>query len=95
MVYIHGGAFFGGNNAKNEEEGAFLAEEQNIVVVKVNYRLGALGFWYLDEKEAGQQYQGNWGMLDQRLALKWVFENVADFGGDPNAITISGCSYSL
>ena len=92
LVYIHGGAFFGGNNAKWDEDGGYIANEQNIIVVKINYRLGVLGFWHLDTKEEGQDFQGNWGILDQRLGLKWIYENIAAFGGDPNLITISGCS---
>ena len=92
LIYIHGGAYFAGNNAKSEEAGDYLANEQNIIVVKINYRLGVLGFWYLDVQEQDQMYQGNWGILDQRLGLQWVYENIAEFGGDPNSITISGCS---
>ena len=92
LLFIHGGSFFLGNNARLEEDGAFLANEQNIIVVKMNYRLGVLGFWYLEEKEKGQDFQGNWGLLDQRLAMKWVYENIAAFGGDPDSITLSGCS---
>ena len=60
--------------------------------IKANYRLGVWGFWFHDEKESDQEYQGNWGLLDQRMALKWVFANIENFGGDPEKITISGCS---
>jgi para-nitrobenzyl esterase len=92
LVYIHGGAFFAGYNSKEDESGSYLAHEQNIIVVKMNYRLGVFGFYYLAEKEAGQDFQGNWAILDQRLAMKWIFENIEAFGGDPNLITLSGCS---
>ena len=53
-----------------------------------NYRLSAFGFWYLEDVE--DEYQSNWGLLDQRLAMKWVRENIATFGGDPKRVTISG-----
>ncbi|XP_071097828.1 acetylcholinesterase-like [Haliotis cracherodii] len=67
-------------------DGAILAGENNVVVVTLNYRLGPLGFGYLG---AGTM-PGNMGLMDQRMAFKWVKENIANFGGDPNRITIFG-----
>ena len=60
--------------------------QKDVVVVVINYRLGALGFM------ASQSMQGNYGFLDQRLALEWTIANIAGFGGDPNRITIAGQS---
>ena len=82
MFWIHGGALETGNGAIYN--GQFLSERGNIVVVTINYRLGALGFLYVPGKTA------NVGLLDQSLALKWVKENIESFGGDPENITIFG-----
>lgn len=62
--------------------------DREVVVVSINYRLGALGFLATGTKES----PGNAGMKDQALALKWVQKNIAHFGGDPNKVTISGHS---
>jgi para-nitrobenzyl esterase len=82
MVWIHGGAFVTGSGA--DLDGARLAIRGNLVVVSINYRLGALGFFYVPDKTA------NVGLLDQIAALKWVKDNINAFGGDPNNITIFG-----
>jgi carboxylesterase type B len=66
-------------------EGSYLANDSNIVVVTINYRLGALGFLVL-----GDEVDGNFGIKDQRLALEWVQENIRNFGGNPGAVTLSG-----
>ncbi|KAJ8047392.1 Pyrethroid hydrolase Ces2e [Holothuria leucospilota] len=84
MVWIHGGAFGNGGNALYD--GSALAESQNVVVVNINYRLGPLGFLSLQNKDA----KGNYGLLDQQLALKWVQNNIIYFGGDPDKVTIFG-----
>lgn len=90
MVWLHGGAFIIGSGRWKWFDGAKLASEQNIVVVTVNYRLGALG--YLDVSELGEPDSGNHGLLDQIAALEWVKANVHRFGGDPDAITVAGQS---
>jgi para-nitrobenzyl esterase len=91
LVDIHGGGFTSGTGAYFT---AFtFAERDNIVCVSINYRLGALGFLYLGDL-LGEDYRtsGNSGILDIVMALKWVKENIAAFGGDPNRITVSGGS---
>jgi para-nitrobenzyl esterase len=91
MVWIHGGAFVAGASSRPTTEGAILARCGDVVVVTVNYRLGALGFLELDEI-GGDDYalSGNAGLLDQILALEWVRDNAAAFGGDPGNVTLFG-----
>ena len=93
MVWIHGGAFNFGSSSQPEYNGRNLAAK-GVVVVTVNYRLGPLGFLAhpLLAKESGQGVSGNYGLLDQIAALKWVQANVAAFGGDPGKVTIFGQS---
>jgi carboxylesterase type B len=95
LVFIHGGAYVVGSSGGGERlpsnpdqslyDGAYLAQSQGIVVVTLNYRLGALGFL---AGSAG--LTGNYGIMDQQLALAWVRDNIAAFGGDPTRVTISG-----
>ncbi len=84
MVWIHGGAFITGGSAMPLYDGAALAKRGNVVVVTLNYRLGAFGFLYIPEKTA------NVGLFDQIAALKWVKNNIEAFGGDPNNVTVFG-----
>jgi para-nitrobenzyl esterase len=84
MVWIHGGAFVAGSAAAFT--GAHLAELGDIVVVGVNYRLGALGFLGIDQ--LGMPH--NLGLRDQIAALRWVRGNIAAFGGDPERVTVAG-----
>ncbi|MDR2367591.1 MAG: carboxylesterase family protein [Deltaproteobacteria bacterium] len=88
-VFIHGGGYSVGSGSEKGYDGSALARE-GLVVVNVNYRLGALGF--LASKETMAQYgtTGNWGLLDQVKALEWVRDNVTAFGGDPAKVTIGG-----
>ncbi len=87
MVWIHGGGFTGGSGAGSD--GARLALRGDVVVVSINYRLGPLGFLYLpDVPDAA----ANVGMLDMIAALQWVSKNIEKFGGDPENVTIFGCS---
>jgi para-nitrobenzyl esterase len=90
MVWIHGGAFTVG--AGSDYDGSALAEKYGLVVVTLNYRLGALGFLSLSSLDSGSQNQqsGNYGLQDQQAALKWVQRNVAAFGGDPAKVSVAG-----
>ncbi len=83
MVWVHGGAFSNGSGAILQYDGSRFARD-GVVCVTINYRLGADGFLYLDDGIA------NLGLLDQIVALAWVQENIAAFGGDPNNVTIFG-----
>lgn len=85
MVWIHGGGFVTGSGS--EYDGHILAETQDVIVVTINYRLGALGF--LSHPELGDA-SGNFGLLDQEMALQWVKRNIEAFGGDPKRVTIFG-----
>lgn len=92
LVWLHGGAFIIGAGRWGWYHGETLAKEQDVVVVTVNYRVGALG--YLDVSQFGPEYadSGNHGLLDQIAALEWVKANIARFGGDPDAVTVAGQS---
>ena len=87
MVYLPGGAFTIGSGANYDP--SRLAREQGRLVVTVNYRLGALGWLaHPDFAEDGEGVGGNWGLLDQQAALRWVQANIAAFGGDPADVTL-------
>ncbi|KAF4526362.1 hypothetical protein B566_EDAN014100, partial [Ephemera danica] len=87
MVYIHGGGFIM-HSGGNEFYGPHFLLDRDIVLVTINYRLGALGFLSLGTKET----PGNYGLKDQVAALRWVQKNIAKFGGNPNSVTIFGQS---
>lgn len=91
LVWIHGGAFVTGSGAEPWTDGASFARHGDVVVVSINYRLGALGFLYLGELD-GVDYpaSGNCGLLDQIAALEWVRDNIEAFGGDPANVTVAG-----
>lgn len=90
MFWIHGGAFTGGSASEDKYNGTVLAATRNVVVVSTNYRLGALGF-LADENICNESpHCGMMGILDQQMALTWVQNNIASFGGNPNNITIFG-----
>jgi len=91
LVWLHGGAFTTGSGSQPIYDGARLARRGDVVVVTINYRLGALGFLHLPalEREA-QEASANPGLLDQIAALAWVQENIAAFGGDPASTTVFG-----
>ncbi len=91
LLEIHGGGF---QNCSNQERTPRqVVREEDIIYVAVNYRLGILGYLYLGEI-LGKEYQasGNNGLLDQLAAIRWTFENIEAFGGDPQQITVLGSS---
>ena len=93
MVWIHGGAFEIGSTAEPREEGTnFIQENPDVILVSVEYRLNVFGFFHLSHLPDGGDYPDaqNLGLLDQVMALKWVHENIAAFGGDPDNVTIFG-----
>lgn len=93
MVWIHGGGFTSGTGAGLLYRGGDLVRHGDVVVVTVNYRLGALGFLghpALVEGSPAPEAVGNWGLLDQVAALRWVRDHIAGFGGDPGNVTIFG-----
>ncbi|HVZ55564.1 MAG TPA: carboxylesterase family protein [Chitinophagaceae bacterium] len=93
LVWIYGGGFVSGSAACAIYDGASLAR-QGVVFVSLNYRVGAFGFLALKEldRESRQGTSGNYGLLDQIAALKWIRRNIAAFGGDPDRVTIAGQS---
>jgi para-nitrobenzyl esterase len=90
MVFFYGGAFVSG--ASDLYDAAELARQGSAVVVTVNYRLGELGYMASPElsRSAPNKVSGNYGLLDQQFALKWVRQNVAAFGGDAGNVTVFG-----
>ncbi len=93
MVWFHGGGFMVGSGSDERSLGDKLAQD-GVVVVTVNYRLGPLGFLVLDElnEESLHETSGNYGLLDQIAALRWVKNNIEEFGGNPDNVTIFGFS---
>jgi para-nitrobenzyl esterase len=93
MVFIHGGGNTRGAASENQYDGAYLAKK-GVVFVSFNYRMGAFGFLAHAEltKESSNHSSGNYAILDQIAALKWIQRNIAKFGGDPNTVMIFGHS---
>lgn len=91
MVWIHGGALMTGSGSEPMYDGTKLAQ-RGVVVVSVNYRLGVLGYLAHPQlsAESKDNLSGNYGLLDQIEALRWVKRNIAAFGGDPSNVTIAG-----
>ncbi|SOE21757.1 para-nitrobenzyl esterase [Spirosomataceae bacterium TFI 002] len=91
LVYFYGGGFVAGDGSEPRYDGEAMAKE-GIVVVTVNYRLNIFGFFAHPELSNETTYKGsgNYGLMDQALALKWVNENIKVFGGDPKRVTIAG-----
>lgn len=92
-MWIHGGAFMSGSGSEPEFDGEAFAK-QGVILVTVQYRLGIMGFLALPElaEEDENHSTGNYGMQDQIAALKWIHENITDFGGNPNQIIVMGQS---
>ena len=89
VYHIHGGAFNNGNNHGSFE---MMVAQQQVMVISIGYRLGLYGFLYLPDGEEGQQFNGNWGLLDQNMALQWGQKFAPHFGGDVTKRTLTGCS---
>lgn len=91
LVWIYGGGFSFGTSSEPIFEGSHLANK-GVILVTIAYRVGQLGFLAHPElsKESASQTSGNYGLLDQIAALKWIKHNISAFGGDPNKVTISG-----
>ncbi|GGF04137.1 carboxylic ester hydrolase [Hymenobacter cavernae] len=91
LVYFYGGGFIAGDGSEPRYDGESLAR-RGIVTVTVNYRLGVFGFFAHPEltKESPNHASGNYGLLDQAAAIRWVQQNIAAFGGDPKKITVGG-----
>ena len=86
FVWIYGGGFYFGSSAYYD--GSILSTVANVIVVTLNYRVGGFGFMYINGTDA----KGNQALLDQNLALKWIYDNAARFGGDKSGITLAGQS---
>jgi len=91
LVYYYGGGFSAGDGSEARYDGESMAQK-GIVAVTINYRLGIFGFFSYPELSAETPYHGsgNYGLMDQNAALKWVQANIAAFGGDPARVTIAG-----
>ncbi len=91
LVYFYGGGFVAGDGSEGRYDGESMAKK-GIVTITVNYRLGVFGSLAHPEltNESAHHSSGNYGLEDQAASLKWVKENIASFGGDPNKITIAG-----
>ena len=91
MVWVHGGAYILGSASQPLYDGRVLAGGGDVIVVSVNYRLGALGFLDLSEFDSPRRrFDSNLGLRDVISALQWVRENIAAFGGDPDRVTVFG-----
>ena len=91
MVWIHGGGNFAGSGSEATFDGEAFAR-RGVVLVTANYRLGVFGFFAHPEltAESPHHASGNYGLMDQVAALKWVRDNIAKFGGDPQNMTVFG-----
>ena len=92
MVYLHGGAYSSGSAVDPLLDGRRLAEHGDVVVVTVNHRLNAFGYLYLARLDPRFPDSGNAGQLDIILALRWIRDNIAEFGGDPGKVMVFGQS---
>lgn len=88
IIYIHPGAFVSGSGSSEFYAGPEYLLEHDVVMVAINYRLGALGFLSTGDTHSS----GNYGLKDQVMALEWVRDYIGNFGGDPNLVTLLGYS---
>ena len=91
LIYIHGGGFTGGCGHEQHFDGP-VWPAKGVIGVTINYRLGPLGFVCLPELKAEAGFTGNYGLFDQLTAMRWIRDNIAAFGGDPENVTIMGQS---
>jgi len=91
MVWIHGGGYYAGSGDEPRHDGSVLAAK-GVIVVTINYRLGVMGFLAHPEltAESAHKVSGNYGLMDQIAALRWVHDNITAFGGDAGKVTIFG-----
>ena len=91
MIWIYGGGFSAGGTSEPRQDGEALAHK-GVVVVSMNYRLGIFGFFVSNElkEESSHHASGNYGLLDQLAAIRWVHDNIVAFGGDPANVTVFG-----
>ena len=96
MLFFHGGGYSLGASGFFLYDGSerLMQTEDDIIIVTSNYRLGVFGYLggdeLRDDTASGANSTGNWGFQDQRAAMEWVKESIANFGGDPNKVTIFG-----
>ncbi|AKS67952.1 carboxylesterase family protein [Staphylococcus coagulans] len=90
IIFIYGGSFVNGHSAQDIYQPQAIVQQEDIIVVTFNYRLGALGF--LDWSAIHSDWQANNGLSDQICALKWVYAHISSFGGDPQRLTLMGQS---
>ena len=88
MLFVHGESYSWGSG--NLYDGRVLASYGNVVVITVNYRLGVLGFLNTNTAPHQHPQMANYGLMDQIAALKWIQQNIAHFGGDPESVTMFG-----
>ena len=90
MVFLHGGGFMHGSGHMDPHDGLRLSAMGDVIVVTINYRLGPFGFMAHPALRDDQGRTGNYGLYDQAAALQWVHDNIANFGGDPDNVTLFG-----
>lgn len=88
LVWVHGGAMTSG--AGKGMDGHAFSDQDSVVTVTINYRLGVFGFLYLGDQQPEYRNSGNNGLLDCIMALKWIKDNISAFGGDPSRVTVMG-----